>query len=512
MKITIATQAYNAKNYIEKCIKSVLQQTYLNFEYILVDNGCNDGSEVIMQKYAEEDSKIKLVRYEENEISARWYVALAKMGTGDYFTMLDADDWLELDYLERLVGLAESTGADIISTGSHMHVEGTQQVFDRSIEQRLVLESKDFANAFPCYHVFFRPIWAKLIRTDLLMTTPVLLSQDTGVAYGADTLNSFAWLRHATRICIDNSVLHHYRIHQKSVSHKYDPRQSFSDLYLFKDAIDFLSPYGPISAQNLGFLYNVYSYAVLDTNANIKKSTLSPAEKMHEYRVILERDVTKNAYSSGSEPAQLSRADLMSSVLNCAAELSDDNEDLNAIKELYFPECGAAVYSDSAKLFLTDNALFNSLVNDDRKSIVKYILSLIEKQKLVKQFELGEILRKLSQDNPVLSEISDVKFLKKYGEIYLLAWSKNYSDVLDAMTDILLKEAVSSSTFLNLYLTIAAGLECADEFVFGKVKLAAYYCAQKRADDCRAILNDLTEMGVEDNDEILEIKRQLKLL
>lgn len=511
MKVTVVTQAYNVEKYIDQCVKSVLGQTHTDLQYILIDNGSTDGSGDIMKKYADSDSRIKFIQFEQNG-SGRWFNALNEFGEGEFFSVLDADDWLEPDCLERLVGLAESSGSDIVTTGSFMHAEGSGQSFTRNVPQKMILNKADFTNAFAYYHVFFRTAWGKLIRMRICKSTGTIDYKKIGISYGSDTLYAFAWLRHATRICIDNSVLHHYRIHQKSVSHKYDPRQSYSDLYLFKDAIDFLSPYGPISAQNLGFLYNVYSYAVLDTNANIKKSTLSPAEKMHEYRVILERDVTKNAYSSGSEPAQLSRADVISSVLNCAAELADDNDDLNAIKELYFPECGAAVYSESAKLFLTDNALFNSLVNDDRKSIVKYILSLIEKQKLVKQFELGEILRKLSQDNPVLSEISDVKFLKKYGEIYLLTWSKNYSDALDAMTDILLKEAVSSNTFLNLYLTIAAGLECADEFVFGKVKLAAYYCAQKRADDCRAILNDLTEMGVEDNDEISDIKHRLEAL
>lgn len=510
MKITVVTQAYNVRDFIDQCIKSVLEQTYPNLEYILVDNGCYDGSEAIMRKYAESDSRIKLVRFEKNEVCARWHTAIKEMGTGDYFTTLDADDWLEPDYLERLVGLAESTGADIISTGSYMHIEGTQQVLDRSIEQRLVLESKDFANAFPSYHVFFRAIWAKLIRTELLMTTPVLLSQNTGVAYGADTLNSFAWLRKANRICIDNSVLHHYRIHNKSVSHKYDPRQSYSDLYLFNDAIDFLSPYGPISRQNLDFLYRVYSYAVMDTNANIKTSNLSAAEKMREYRDILERDVTKNAYSIGSQEAQQSRLDLISSVLDCAAELPDDNEDFNAIKAQYFSECGAAVYSDSARLFLADSVLFDYLINDYRKPMVKYVLSLIEKQRFVKQFDLGEILRRLSQENPFLADVSDVKFLKKFGEIYILVWSEKYFDALDAMTDILLKETVSSEPFFDLYLSLAASLDYADEFIFGKIKLASFCCAQKRFDYCRDILVELNEMGVEDNDEMLKIKRQVQ--
>lgn len=508
MKITVITQAYNAKNYIVQCVESVLNQTYNDLQYILIDNGSTDGSGNIMREYAERDGRIKFIQFEQNG-SGRWPKALNEFGEGDFFANLDADDWLEPDYLERLVDIAESTNSDIVTTGSFMHIEETSQVFKRESPQKIVLKKCDLANAFPFYHVFFRVVWGKLVNLKIFKDTPRISVQETNVSYGIDTLNAFAWLRNADCICVDNSILHHYRIHQKSVSHKYDPRQSFSDLYLYNDMLDFLKPYGPISPQNQDFLYRVYSNAVLDTNANIKKSDLTPAEKMHEYRNILERSVTKEAYSSVSEEARQSRTDLISSLLGCATKLPDDNEDFIAIKKMYFPQCGAAVYAKSAKLFAADSVLFDYLINDYRKPMVKYILSLIEKQKFVKQFDLGEILRRLSSDKPLLSDISDIKFLKKYGGIYLDIWSGKFEESLDKMTDILLKESVQNENFLQLYLSLAASLECVDEFIFGKVKLAGFYCAQKRADDCRAVLADLAEMGVEDNDEIAEIKKQV---
>ncbi len=508
MKVIVITQAYNAGSYIAQCIESVLNQTYSDFKYILIDNGSTDGSGGIMKKYADKDSRIEFIQFEQNG-SGRWIKSLYEFGEGEYFTILDSDDWLESDYLETLVELAESTNSDIVTTGSLMHLEKTSQVSERKAPKRLVLDKQDLSGAFPYFHVFFRAFWAKLIRIKIFKNTGEIDFKKIGIVYGGDTLYSFSWLRQANRICIDNSVLHHYRIHQKSVSHKYDPRQSYSDLYLYNDALDFLVPYGPISAQNQDFLYRVYSNAVLDTNANIKKSDLTPAEKMHEYRGILDRDVTKKAYSSGSDDAVQSRNDLISSVLACAVELSDDNEDFNELKAEYFPECGAAVCAESAKLFLSDSVLFDYLIGGYRKPMVKYILSLIEKQKFVKQYDLPKILCKLSQDKPILAEIIDMKFLKKYGDIYLDVWSGKYSESLDKMTDIMLNETVQNETFLQLYLSLAASLECVDEFIFGKIKLAGFYCSQNRADDCRTILNDLTDMGVEDNDEITKIKKRI---
>ncbi len=509
MKITVCTQAYNAENYIAQCVESVLNQTYSDFQYIVIDNGSTDRTGEIIQQYAANDARIEFIQYEKNGY-CRWYDAICEGNNrGDYATTLDADDWLEPDYLERLVSLAEETNSDMVITGSIMHVEKTRQEFRRQAAQRLVLDRRDYAKGFPYYHVFLRPIWGKIVRMSIIKSSPAFSPTELGLSYGTDTLRSFLWLRQCSRICLDNSVLHHYRIHQKSVSHKYDPRQSYSDLYLYNDALDFLVPYGPISAQNQDFLYRVYSNAVLDTNANIKKSDLTPAEKMHEYRGILDRDVTKKAYSSGSDDAVQSRNDLISSVLACAVELSDDNEDFNELKAEYFPECGAAVCAESAKLFLSDSVLFDYLIGGYRKPMVKYILSLIEKQKFVKQYDLPKILCKLSQDKPILAEIIDMKFLKKYSDIYLDVWSGKYSESLDKMTDIMLNETVQNETFLQLYLSLAASLECVDEFIFGKIKLAGFYCSQNRADDCRTILNDLTDMGVEDNDEITKIKKRI---
>lgn len=508
MKVTIVTQAYNTEKYIAQCVESVLNQTFADFQYIIIDNGSTDKTGDIIKKYAESDDRIKFIQYEQNGYG-RWIKAINDFAEGEYFTLLDSDDWLEIDYLKQLVDIVRSTKSDIVSTGSYMHFDETNQVTTRTAPKRLSLEKNEFADGFPYYHVFFRAMWGKLININIIKNTPLISVQQSGITYGNDTLNSFAWLRRANRICIDNSVLHHYRIHQKSISHKYDPRQSLSDLYLYNDAIDFLAPYGPISARNQDFLYRVYSNAVLDTNANIKKSNLSPAEKMREYRAILERDVTKKAYASGSEDAVRSRADLISSVLACAEQLSGDNEDLEAIKSACFPECKDALRAENAGLFLADGVMLDYLLDGYRKPMVKHILSLIEKQKFVKQYDLADMLQRLSYDKPIAAEISDMKFLKKYGDIYLDIWSGKYPEALDKMTDILLKETVSNETFLQTYLSLAAGLECADEFVFGKIKLAGFYCSQNRGDDCRAVLADLADMGVEDNDEITEIKKRI---
>lgn len=509
MKITVCTQAYNAENYIAQCVESVLNQTYSDFQYIVIDNASTDKTGEIIQKYAENDARVEFIQYEQNR-NGRWYDAICDGNNrGDYVTTLDADDWLEPDYLERLVGLAEETNADMVITGSIMQFEKTGQEIVRQAAQRLVLDRQDFAKAFPYYHAFLRPNWGKIVRLSIIKSAPSLNTTELGLSYGTDTLRSFLWLRQCNRICLDNSVLHHYRVHQKSVSYKYDPRQSYSDLYLFNDAVSFLSDYGPVSRQNMEFLYGVYANALNDTANNLVNSTLPPADKMHEYNKMLLRQVTKKAYSENNETVVNSKKLLLMCVILCASELTEENDELRAIMSAHLPKCGAVLTVKSARLFRLERDLAELLVNDDKPTLVKALLKLVGKNSYSEQYDIPKMLRELSRDNSVLCEISDKTFLEKYGDLYAIIAAEDYAAALDQMTDILLGGDLPGETFFSVYLSLAAGLECADEFIFGKIKLAMFYVNEKRFDECRAVLGEISEMGVEDNEDIVEIKRRL---
>lgn len=509
MKITVVTQAYNAENYIKKCVESVLNQTYSNFEYFLIDNGSTDNSRKVMEKYALSDSRIKLITYDENG-RGRWHSAAVSMGTGDYFMLLDSDDWFEPNCIEQMIKIAQETNSDIITTGSFMHIDGTNQVTERKNDTGIIMEKKDFAYYFPYYHVYFRAIWAKLIRMDIIRSTPLPQHHEAGISYGLDTVYSFLWLRRAKKTYVDNSILHHYRIHKKSISHQYDPRQSFSDLYLYNDAVDFLSPYGPISKDNQIFLHRVYANAVSDTLANIVSSDLTPADRLEEYFKILERRVTKECYGRRDyEDIVNNKAKLFFEMFKAFSDIGEIPQKWHEIFTVYFPKCVSAISVQSMKLALTETTLFKYFINDDASAVMEHVCDLLSRNKYSKQFDLPQILQALAQSNPLISSISDSGFLKKYSGIYLLLYQSKYGEALDRMTDVLLKEKVNNETFLQTYLNLAALSERVDEFIFGKIKTAGFYLSEKRLVECRETLDEISEMGVEDNEEISEIKAEL---
>lgn len=115
MKISIVTTIYNVEKYIEKCLTSLVNQTYKDLEIILVNDCSTDSSMDIVSKF--DDSRIKIINHTVNK-GAGWARRTGiEAATGDYVITVDGDDWIYEDFIESLVMGAEATGADIVSGG-----------------------------------------------------------------------------------------------------------------------------------------------------------------------------------------------------------------------------------------------------------------------------------------------------------------------------------------------------------------------------------------------------------
>ncbi len=112
-KISVIIPVYNTGDYLSKCLDSVLNQTYKNFECIIVDDGSQDDSLRICQEYAKKDSRITVIHQENKGQSVARNVALDII-TGDYIQFIDSDDWIETEMFSTMLAEAEDTNADIV--------------------------------------------------------------------------------------------------------------------------------------------------------------------------------------------------------------------------------------------------------------------------------------------------------------------------------------------------------------------------------------------------------------
>ena len=118
--LSIIVPIYNVEQYLDRCIQSILNQTYQNLEIILVDDGATDCSGAIADSYAAKDKRIKVFHKENGGLSDARNYGLEHV-TGDYILFVDSDDFIVNIMCERLITVASSNNADIVSCNYYIY-------------------------------------------------------------------------------------------------------------------------------------------------------------------------------------------------------------------------------------------------------------------------------------------------------------------------------------------------------------------------------------------------------
>lgn len=124
--VSIIVPVYNAENYLDRCVQSLINQTYPSIEVILVDDGSTDKSLSICERYADEYSNVKVFHTENRGPSSARNLGI-EQSSGDYIQFADSDDYLELDMVEKMVDAKKTSQADIVICGYIRESENTSE-------------------------------------------------------------------------------------------------------------------------------------------------------------------------------------------------------------------------------------------------------------------------------------------------------------------------------------------------------------------------------------------------
>ena len=127
IKVSIVVPVYNAKNYLKKCLDSVINQTLKEIEIILVDDGSTDGSAEICKSYLT-DSRV-MYYYKENEGLAAARQDGMERAHGEFIGFVDSDDWIDLDMYERMYDTAKKENADVVMCGIYIDEDGKNPIY-----------------------------------------------------------------------------------------------------------------------------------------------------------------------------------------------------------------------------------------------------------------------------------------------------------------------------------------------------------------------------------------------
>lgn len=210
--VSVIMPAYNAERYIGKFIKSVLAQTYKDFELIIVNDGSTDGTLHICQKFAGKDKRILIID-KKNEGTGKARYDAVQQAHGEYITFVDADDWLRKNAIEVLLDKAIQSNADMVTACFYKFLYGVKighYSFTNDIINH-VWTHEEFMEKFfkGFFGIFTMPTgkWGKLYRSHLLKDHFIPINYK----FGEDYMANMKIFPHLGKVVFTNDVIYNYR-------------------------------------------------------------------------------------------------------------------------------------------------------------------------------------------------------------------------------------------------------------------------------------------------------------
>ncbi len=237
---SVIVPIYNAERYLRACLNSIINQTYQNFEVILVNDGSTDNSGAICEQYAKNDGRMHVIhKSNEGSTSARKTGIMAAQG--NYIAFVDADDWLDSDFLKCGIHLMESEKADIVITGCIRENSICPEIIQNKIGSGIYDIQRLAGEVWPrmlYYEGFYEfgilPfMWNKFYRRNLLVEC--CSNIDLKIYDGEDAAVVYPYLLKTQKAVITEDAKYHYRIHSESITagKKDDYYENTARLYLY---------------------------------------------------------------------------------------------------------------------------------------------------------------------------------------------------------------------------------------------------------------------------------------
>lgn len=281
ISISIIIPVYRVEKYLSKCLESVLAQTFSDFEVLLIDDGSPDRSGLIGEKYATQDSRIKVFHKENGGVSsARNYgIGIAE---GTYVAFCDSDDWVEPDWLETLYRQMCDYPVDLSVCGLKKENEAGKILFTVD-EQCVYIKNREEAllTLFNGDGFYRYQGWVvnKLYKREILVRNGIEFNEE--ICYSEDRLFNFFYLLHCTSAIYSTEPKYHYLIRQNSAMISYHENEEYQEKYgSFMDAFETMlsdrSVYSSVVEQALASNY------ILDSiNLYIKYRKSTAGKRLH---------------------------------------------------------------------------------------------------------------------------------------------------------------------------------------------------------------------------------------
>lgn len=256
-KISIIVPIYNAEKYIRRCIESILKQTYTNIELILINDGSNDNSLEICEKFKKNDRRIVIVNKKNEGVSVARNIGIEK-ATGELISFVDADDYLEENFLQELFNIMNKYNVNYVTCGYNRVYGNYLEQINNNLNE-ILMSSDEYLNKILNVQTGYGFAHMKLINKSVI--GDVRFNKTLKV--GEDALFNVMLCQNLDKVAIFNKPLYNYYFNPESVVRKFDENYYQKYLKSMKEMTTYINNKYINNSQINQNLQNYIAYHIL---------------------------------------------------------------------------------------------------------------------------------------------------------------------------------------------------------------------------------------------------------
>lgn len=289
--VSIIVPVYNAAKYIEECVLSILNQTYRNIEVILVDDGSDDESIMICDRWQKKDNRVQVVHQKNTGVSGARNTGIEK-SSGEWIVFLDSDDKMDPQAIENALLLAKKNSCDTVCWNCYIEKDGEvtkspaiipdYSIYEEDSRRSILIEALYYTKEESFYPGYmFRAVWGKLLSASIIKEYNIEFP--IGQPLGEDAAFLVDYYNFCKKVLLVNQYWNYYKVLQSSAVRKC--RNNLKDIQHLE--FNFLSEkINTVNADRNTIMLNLciyFDYQYIHHLYLTEKTSFSIFRKMKEY-------------------------------------------------------------------------------------------------------------------------------------------------------------------------------------------------------------------------------------
>lgn len=215
--ISVIVPVYNVQKYLDECIKSILNQTFTDFELILVNDGSTDNSGSICDEYEKSEERVKVIHQENSGVSCARNKGI-EISRGQYITFIDSDDFIDKFFFKEAIKVLLENKSDIYISGVQMETWESDDIVETSLYSIKKSQFYTIKELLENMEVSYPQIcicgpWCKFYKSSIIKDNGLFFDSD--LCYGEDTFFNLSVFKNSKNAFFSNKCFYHYRRAEK---------------------------------------------------------------------------------------------------------------------------------------------------------------------------------------------------------------------------------------------------------------------------------------------------------